>query len=377
MASLFRTPSSFKCRATWRPVGTAVSIGGGKFGVSNEKDTFVVNDLPEIDLGEVADTMESADEIKFGHTAVGYPKASRYGWMRMALKANQKIVIESEGNQIDSKFSPCLAIFDSDGRKLKSSTRTGFLVFRAKQDGEVFLRLNDFLFKGGADYLFRISVTKRPRIQFVDPPLVRIGEPQQMVVYGWNLPGGQPAGLKVPGLDGLERKGVSLRLYSEKEIKDPVETRNPIESIQRRHDYRISSPEETLAFFPCRLSNRMGQGTTRWGRRSSPFLPPLWSRGKFSLRDRDRFRFEAKKGMLTRIEIHCERLGFPSHVYLLVEQVTQKEDGSETARPLPSRTRPIILRATPFSICPRVTHRCGSPPLRTEPSKSLPMICSA
>ena len=151
-----------------------VSIGGGKFGVSNEK-SFVVNDLPEIDLGEVGDTMESADEIKFGHTAVGYPKASRYGWMRVALKANQKIVIESEGDQIDSKFSPCLAIFDQDGRKLKSSTRTGFLVFQAKQDGEVFLRLNDFLFKGGADYLFRISVTKRPRIQFVDPPLARIG----------------------------------------------------------------------------------------------------------------------------------------------------------------------------------------------------------
>ena len=308
-----------------------VSIGGGKFGVSNEK-SFVVNDLPEIDLGEVADTMESADEIKFGHTAVGYPKASRYGWMRMALKANQKIVIESEGNQIDSKFSPCLAIFDSDGRKLKSSTRTGFLVFRAKQDGEVFLRLNDFLFKGGADYLFRISVTKRPRIQFVDPPLVRIGEPQQMVVYGWNLPGGQPAGLKVPGLDGLERKDVSLRLSSEKEIEDPLETRNPIESIQRRHDYRISSPEGNSLPFPCRLSSRMDQGTTRWGG-DRPSFSPMRIRGKFfPARDRDRFRFEAKKGDAYRIEIHCERLGFPSHVYLLLEQVTQKDDGSETRK---------------------------------------------
>ncbi len=309
-----------------------VSIGGGKFGVSNEK-SFVVNDLPEIDLGEVADTMESADEIKFGHTAVGYPKSSRYGWMRMALKANQKIVIESEGNQIDSKFSPCLAIFDSDGRKLKSSTRTGFLVFQAKQDGEVFLRLNDFLFKGGADYLFRISVTNRPRIQFVDPPLVRIGEPQQMVVYGWNLPGGQPAGLKVPGLDGLERKDVSLRLSSEKEIEDPLETRNPIESIQRRHDYRISSPEGNSLPFSLAVC------PTEWikeqpdGEEIVPLSPPCEFVGSFfPARDRDRFRFEAKKGDAYRIEIHCERLGFPSHVYLLLEQVTPKDDGSETRK---------------------------------------------
>ena len=213
-----------------------VSIGGGKFGVSNEK-SFVVNDLPEIDLGEVADTMESADEIKFGHTAVGYPKSSRYGWMRMALKANQKIVIESEGNQIDSKFSPCLAIFDSDGRKLKSSTRTGFLVFQAKQDGEVFLRLNDFLFKGGADYLFRISVTNRPRIQFVVRLLSESGEPQKMVVYGWNLPGGEPAGLKVPGWM-VGTQGREPAPFPAMKIRWKPGT---LESIQRRHDYRISS----------------------------------------------------------------------------------------------------------------------------------------
>ena len=63
-----------------------------------------MNDLPEIDLGEVADTMETANEIKFGHTAVGYPKLP----LRMdagGLESESKILIESEGNQVDSKFS--------------------------------------------------------------------------------------------------------------------------------------------------------------------------------------------------------------------------------------------------------------------------------
>ena len=309
-----------------------VSVGGGKFGISNEK-SFVVNDLPEINLGEIGDTMETADEIKFGHTAVGYPKASRYGWMRVPLKANQKIVIESEGEQIDSKFSPCLAIFDQGGRKLKSSTRTGFLVFQAKQDGEIFLRLHDFLFKGGAEYLFRMSVTARPRIQFVDPPLARIGAPQKMVVYGWNLPGGQPAGLKVPGMDMLERKDVSLHLPSEKEIKDPLQTRNPIESTQRRHDYRISSPEGNSLPFSLAVCPAEWVKEQPGSEQIVKLSPPCEFVGSFfPARDRDRFRFEAKKGDAYKIEIHCERLGFPSHAYLLVEQVTPKDDGSETRK---------------------------------------------
>ena len=309
-----------------------VSVRGGKFGISNEK-SFVVNDLPEIDLGEIGDTMETADEIKFGHTAVGYPKASRYGWMRVALKANQKIVIESEGDQIDSKFSPCLAIFDQDGRKLKSSTRTGFLVFQAKQDGEIFLRLHDFLFKGGAEYLFRMSVTERPRIQFVDPPLARIGAPQKMVVYGWNLPGGQPAGLKVPGMDRLERKDVSLHLPSENEIQDPLQTRNPIESTQRRHDYRISSPEGNSLPFSLAVCPAEWVKEQPGSEQIVKLSPPCEFVGSFfPARDQDRFRFEAKKGDAYKIEIHCERLGFPSHSYLLVEQVTPKDDGSETRK---------------------------------------------
>jgi len=309
-----------------------VSAGGGKFGVSNEK-SFVVNDLPEIDLGEIGDTMETADEIKFGHTAVGYPKASRYGWMRVTLKANQKVVIESEGEQIDSKFSPCLAIFDQDGRKLKSSTRSDLLVFEPKQEDEYFLRVHDFLFKGGADYLFRISVTTRPRIRFVDPPLVRIGSAQKLVVYGWNLPGGQPAGLKVPGLDGLERKDVNLHLPSEKEIQDPLQTRNPIESTQRRHDYRISSPGGNSLPFSLAVCPAEWVKEQPGSEETVKLSPPCEFVGSFfPARDRDRFRFEAKKGDAYKIEIHCERLGFPSHAYLLVEQVTQKDDGTETRK---------------------------------------------
>ena len=310
----------------------SVSVGGGKFGVSNER-SFVINDLPEIDLGEVGDTMKTADEIKFGHTAIGYPKASRYGWMRVALKANQKIVIESEGAQIDSQFSPCLAIFDQDGRKLKSSSRTGFLVFQVKQDGEIFLRLHDFLFKGGAEYLFRVSVTERPRIQFVDPPLARIGAPRKMVVYGWNLPGGQPAELKVPGWDLLERKDVSLHLAGEKDIQDPLQTRNPIESTQRRHDYRISSPAGNS--LPFSLFVCPDEWTTEQpgSEEIVKLSPPCEFQGSFfPARDRDRFRFEAKKGDSFKMEIHCERFGFPSHAYLLVEQVTPKDDGTETRK---------------------------------------------
>ena len=310
----------------------SVAVGGGKFGLSNEK-SFVVNDLPELSLSELAESMDSAKEIELGYTVIGFPKASRYGWMRVKLKAGQKIVIESEGSHIDSKFSPCLAVFDQSGRKLKSSTRSDVLIFEPKSEAEYFLRVHDFLFRGGEPFLCRISVTTRPRIRFVDPPLVRVGTPQKMVVYGWNLPGGQPAGLKDSGMDSLERKEVNLTLKSEKEILDPLQTRNPLEATQRRHDFSLSSPVgQSLPFslFVC-----LDEWTTEQPESEEVvnLSPPSEFLGSFfPARDRDRFRFEAKKGDSFKMEIHCERLGFPSHAYLLVEQVTKKDDGSETRK---------------------------------------------
>jgi len=310
----------------------SVAVGGGKFGLSNEK-SFVVNDLPELSLRELVESMDSAKEIELGHTVIGFPKASRYGWMRVKLKAEQKVVIESEGSHIDSKFSPCLAVFDQSGRKLKSSTRSDVLIFEPKSEAEYFLRVHDFLFRGGEPFLCRISVTTRPRIHFVDPPLVRVGPPQKMLVYGWNLPGGQPAGLKDTGFDSLERTEVNLTLTTEKEILDPLQTRNPLEATQRRHDFSLSSPVgQSLPFslFVCPDEWTTEQPESEEVVRLTP--PSEFLGSFFPARDRDRFRFEAKKGDSFKMEIHCERLGFPSHAYLLVEQVTKKDDGSETRK---------------------------------------------
>lgn len=310
----------------------SVAVRGGKFGLSNEK-SFVVNDLSELSLSEFSESMDSAKEIELGRTVIGFPKASRYGWMRVKLQAGQKVVIESEGSHIDSKFTPCLTVFDQSGRKLKSSTRSDVLIFEPKSDAEYFLRVHDFLFRGGEPFLCRISVTTRPRIRFVDPPLVRVGSPQKMVVYGWNLPGGQPAVLKDPGMDSLERKEVNLTLTSERDIVDPLQTRNPLEATQRRHDFSLSSPAgQSLPFslFVC-----PDEWTTEQPESEevvSLSIPSEFLGSFFPARDRDRFRFEAKKGDSFKMEIHCERLGFPSHAYLLVEQVSKKDDGSETRK---------------------------------------------
>ena len=310
----------------------SVSVGGGKFGLSNEK-SFIVNDLPEISLGEVADSMDSAKEIKLGHTVVGYTKASRYGWVRLSLKPGQTVVVESEDHHTDSRFSPCLAVFDGEGRKLASSTRTGFLVFTPKADGEYFIRLHDFLFKGGEDYLFRVTVSVRPRIRFVNPPLVRIGGVQKVVVFGWNLPGGLPAGIDLPGQPPLERIEASLSLASEKEIVDPIQSRDPLESTQRHHDFRVSSPAGASLPFSLAVSPQEWTMEKPDSEETVQLTPPCEFVGSFfPARDRDRFRFEAKKGDTFLMEIHCERLGFSSHAYLLVEQVTTKDDGTETRR---------------------------------------------
>ena len=152
-------------------------------------------------------------------------------------------------------------------------------------------------------------------------------------MYGWNLPGGKPAGLDLPGNLPLERLETSIHLASEKDLIDPLQTRDPIESTQPRHDYRLSSPAGNSLPFSLVVCPDDWTKEIPESEAVVELTPPSEFLGSFfPARDRDRFRFEAKKGESFKMEVFCERMGFPSHPYLLVEQVTTKDDGSETRK---------------------------------------------
>ena len=313
-------------------------VGGGKFGASNYR-SFVVGDLPEIEAGPGGASMEKPFEMEVGQTALGKAPAGKYGWFKFAAKKGQRILAEISTKDIDSKLMPSTALYDASGLQLDNDPQGGVLDFTATADGDFFVRLNDFLYKGGDDYVYRLSVTTRARIDMVYPPLGKAGTNAKFTVYGRNLPGGQPSEWKTKKGKLLEKKEIQVQLPagdSRTKLK-LTDYLDPRRAALDHLEYRLKSTQgtSTAAFIGYGVENPIfeTESDNDLPGKAQVVNVPCEFVGKFyPAADKDRIRFSAKKGDTYRIEILSERLGRPSHAFLLLEQLTKKADGNETAK---------------------------------------------
>ena len=313
-------------------------VGGGKFGASNYR-SFVVGDLPEVEAGSGGTSMEKPFEMEIGQTALGKAPAGKYGWFKFAAQKGQRVLVEVSTKDIDSKLMPSIALYDASGLQLDNDSQGGLLDFTASADGEFFVRLNDFLYKGGDDYVYRLSVTTRARIDMVYPPLGKAGTNAKFTVYGRNLPGGQPSEWKTKKGKLLEKKEIHVQLPagdSRAKLK-LTDYLDPRRAALDHLEYRLKSPQGTsgAAFIGYGVDNPIFETDSNNdlpGKAQLVKVPCEFVGKFFPSADKDRIRFTAKKGDVYRIEVVSERLGRPSHAFLLLEQLTKKADGNETAR---------------------------------------------
>jgi len=318
------------------PVGIHnVRVGGAKLGASNCR-SFVVSDLPQVAAGTDNRTREKAFEVKLGSTVFGKAVATGYSWFRFSAEKGQRILGESEVDEYDTKFLPSLALFDSDGAEVLSVPQGNVLDFLVPSKGEWYVRLSDFLFKGGDDYVYRLTLSTRPYIDLVYPPVGKPGTTGEFTLLGRNLPGGRPSPWKTRHGRMLEQKTVRIRLpdrdaplvfgssghsdlrsglldHFEYREKSPKGISNPAflayasEPIiyEKEEDSKSSSENQRISF-PCAFVGKF-----------------------FPYADKDRLRFSAKKGEVLHMEVFSERLGCSSHVLMLVERISGNEDGTE------------------------------------------------
>ena len=57
----------------------------------------------------------------------------------------------------------------------------------------------DFLYRGGGEYFYRLSIHTKPYVDFVMPLAAVPGSQLPFTVYGRNLPGGVDSGMKKKG----------------------------------------------------------------------------------------------------------------------------------------------------------------------------------
>lgn len=322
--------------------GTTEVRAIGKYGVSNPR-SFVVGTRPEINEVEPNNTPDKAQEIPLSATVNGMSNASPdEDFYKFTAKQGQRVIVDCQAYRIDSRMDATLILYDAAGKELSrnrdTNRRDPLLDFVVPADGTYVIEVNDFLYAGSNEHVYRLSIGVDPYIDYVFPPAGLAGSTASYTLYGRNLPGGQPT--KIVSADGkaLESLAVEIALPADQSVQnlDAPASVEPDESGIDGLSYQLNTPQGA--------SNRvlLGFATAPVVPEQEPNNEPAQAQavtapcevvGQFyPQNDRDWITFQAKAGEALWIEVFSQRLGLPTDPFVLVQQVTKNEKGEEQVK---------------------------------------------
>ncbi|PYK00548.1 MAG: hypothetical protein DME23_06855 [Verrucomicrobia bacterium] len=307
----------------------------GRFGVSNPR-AYAVGDLPETPSPATNHAVASAVEVPLGTVVNGRAEANAVDYFKFAARKGQRVLIECLAKEIDSRMDDTLILYDAGGHELERQRRGGLLDFIAPADGQFVLALSDFIYRGGREYFYRLTVGAGPRLDYILPPSALPGAKGNYTLYGRNLPGGKPA--RGQFIDGKPLEQLSV------EIELPGDT-----ATQQRLPGSVASKPAAIALDGIQYRLRTPQGVSNPVLLSFATAPVVAEREpndkpqqaqKISLPcevvgqfypagDKDCFTFNARKGEVYWIEIFSQRLNLPTAPFALLQRVTKNDKGEE------------------------------------------------
>ncbi len=122
---------------------------------------------------------------------------------QIEVAANERVLVRCETRRIDSLLDPVVTVYDQEGRQLAQS-RDGhrydpLIDLTASRNETWLVRVTDSQYRGGPNYVYRLTVGAVPHIDFAFPPAGLAGTTATFMLYGRNLPGGTPSELLVDG----------------------------------------------------------------------------------------------------------------------------------------------------------------------------------
>ncbi len=309
----------------------------GKFGISNAR-LFAVSDLEETVETEPNNTIETAQEIPLGVVNARSNSAADVDWFKFQAKAGQRLIIQVFGERIDSPIDATLTLYDDQGQQIDADRDTEgkdpLIDFAVPAEGTYVVKVNDFVYAGGNDHVYRLQIAERPYIDFVYPSAAAPGSKTRFEVYGRNLPGGQPTNETVGGRP-LQKLEVTIDV-PQPSATGKLETENYILASGSWIDgfsYRLKSPQGDsnpvlLGFSsaPVVLEQEPNQPASK----AQKVTLPCEFVGRFQQpRDVDYVQFDAKQGESYWIEVYSQRMGAATDPYLLLQRVQVNAEGKE------------------------------------------------
>lgn len=307
----------------------------GRFGVSNPR-TFVVGTVDELAEAPGNNAVDKPMDLPLGPVVNGRAEANARDFYRLNLQAGQRVLIDCIAKRIDSRMDATLALYSAEGRELARSRDTvdadPLLDFTAPAAGSYVLAVFDFVYAGGPDYFYRLSAHGRPHVDFVFPPSGAPGSNGQYVLYGRNLPGGQPAdGLTLNGA-ALQKLAVNIAIPADAAQATPFAVGGrtlPRSAYLDRVEYRLPGADPAFVYVASQPLI-VEQEPNDTGATAQKITVPCEFVGRFfPKRDADYVQFAAKKGDVLQLDVYSHRLGQDSDPLLIIQKVTKNEKGEE------------------------------------------------
>ncbi len=160
-------------------------------GVSNPQN-FIVGDLPEMKEQEPNNTSNEANMLELPATVNGtVASIDDVDMFRFKLRKGARLICDISAQRVGSPLDSYITLFDPSGTEVvKSRDGNGldsFIDYTTELEGEYTLFLRDVRYKGGGNYLYRLSIGELPYLQSVFPLGGKRGAANNVNVAGANL----------------------------------------------------------------------------------------------------------------------------------------------------------------------------------------------
>lgn len=323
------------------PTGVYEARVRGLFGASNPR-SFVVGTLPETREVEPNNTKETATAVTIGSVVNGQSNGGPdVDFYKLAGKAGQRVLIECEALNADSRFQGTLRLSGTTGKQLASaaaaSGKDPLLDVTLPADGEYLIRVADAVYGTSTEYPYRLKIHSGPHIDFVSPPAGVPGTTGTFTIYGRNLPGSQPSNMTI-GTQKLEQLQVQIAVPNTPDKVDASTSNSPREAHGDAFAYSFKGPNGAsntvpIAFAPKPLTAEVEPNNDKAA--AQKIAVPAELGGSFQSKgDVDIYEFEAKAQQVLWIEAFAQRIGSPADPFMTVDKVNKNEKGEETLQRL-------------------------------------------
>jgi hypothetical protein len=270
-------------------------------GVSNLR-LFCIDDLPQVLETETNHAQATAQAVPVPSVVVGRADAEVSDFFKITVKAGERLSFEVLGRRLGSAFDPQIALFDprtqrelaysNDAPGLQTDAR---FTYTFKEAGDYVLEVRDVLYRGGADFYYRLRIGDFPCATTPIPMAARRGSKVAVHFAGPLVEGVAAVEVAVPADPTVNTVWVAPRAVSGlygwpvalavSDLDESVEQEPNNEPAQAN---RVSVPGAVTGQF-------LDKG------------------------DVDHFVFAAKKGQRYVIEAHTHDLHSPTDVYMTLK----------------------------------------------------------